>query len=133
MMKAECMLRTGRAGEAAVIVSALRARDFASNPSKAIVTAEKLMGNSCYVYGNANELGIITGDNGAAINFGGFFDELGWEFAAEAHRRQDMIRFGVFSTKKWLNHVPNGDDKKIFPIPLEELNKNPNLVQNPGY
>ncbi|MFN8135525.1 MAG: hypothetical protein U0Z17_09980 [Bacteroidales bacterium] len=65
---------------------------------------------------NADELGIVTGDNGAVIEFGGFPDELGWEFAAEAHRRMDLIRFGVFSTKKWLNHVPNGNDKKIFPI-----------------
>jgi starch-binding outer membrane protein, SusD/RagB family len=44
-----------------------------------------------------------------------------------------LIRFGVFSKRKWLNHVPNGDDKKIFPIPLEELNKNANLKQNSGY
>lgn len=133
MMKAECLLRTGRAGEAAAIVSEVRARAFKSNPSKAVVTASALIGNSKYVYGNADELGFVTGDDGATIQYGGFLDELGWEFAAEAHRRMDLIRFGVYSTKKWLNHVPNGNDKKIFPIPLEELNKNSKLTQNPGY
>lgn len=133
MMKAECMLRTGRAGGAATIVSEVRARAFTSNPSKAVVTGATLLGNSKYKYGNADESGIVTGDDGATIEYGGFLDELGWEFAAEAHRRQDLIRFGVFTTKKWLNHVPNGDDKKIFPIPLEELNKNSKLTQNPGY
>ena len=133
LMKAECMLRTGRSGEAASIVSEIRQRNFASNPSKAEVTAATLMGNSKYVFGTADEAGVVTGDNGVTIQFGGFLDELGWEFAAEAHRRQDLIRFGVFATKKWLNHEPNGNDKKIFPIPLEELNKNSKLVQNPGY
>jgi hypothetical protein len=133
MMKAECLLRLGSAADAADIVSQVRARAFRSNPEKATVTAEKLLGNSVYQYGNADENGVVSGDNGVAIQFGGMLDELGWEFAAEAHRRQDLIRFGVFSTKKWLNHVPNGDDKKIFPIPLEELNKNPNLTQNSGY
>src|SRR5450759_1869787 len=133
MMKAECMLRTGRANEAASIVSELRARAFTSNPAKAVVTGATLLGNSKYKYGNADESGIVTGDNGATIVYGGFLDELGWEFAAEAHRRQDLIRFGVFTTKKWLNHVPNGDNKKIFPIPLEELNKNSKLTQNPSY
>jgi len=132
-MKAECMLRTGRASEAASTVSEVRARAFTSNPAKAVVTGATLLGNSKYKYGNADESGIVTGDNGATIAYGGFLDELGWEFAAEAHRRQDLIRFGVFTTKKWLNHVPNGDDKKIFPIPLEELNKNSKLTQNPGY
>ena len=133
MMKAECLLRNGHADEAATIVTEIRGRAFKSNPAKATVTGAKLMGNSCYQYGNADENGVVSGDDGAAITYGGFLDELGWEFAAEAHRRQDLIRFGVFSTKKWLNHVPNGDAKKLFPIPLEELNKNPNLKQNDTY
>ena len=65
--------------------------------------------------------------------YGRFLDELGWEFAQEAHRRQDQIRFGVFTTKKWLSHRPNGDYRSLFPIPQDELNKNPNLTQNQGY
>jgi len=134
LMKAECMLRTGRAGEAANIVTEIRGRAFKSNPAKAIVTAEKLLGNSCYNYGTADENGVVTPD-GLTTQYGGFLDELGWEFAAEGRRRTDIIRFGVFTTRSWLNHVPLADeaDKIIFPIPKEEKNKNPNLIQNPSY
>jgi hypothetical protein len=44
-----------------------------------------------------------------------------------------MIRFGVYQTKSWYNHTPQGDHTTLFPIGLEELNTNPNLSQNPGY
>jgi hypothetical protein len=70
---------------------------------------------------------------GDDVKFGRFFDELGWEFAAEAHRRQDMIRFGVHQTKKWFNHSPQPQQRTLFPIPQNELDKNTNLKQNPGY
>ncbi len=133
MMKAECLLRTGHADEAAAIVTEVRTRDFKTNPAKAIVTGADLLKGSCYVYGYSLNGVISPIEGGADIAYGRFLDELGWEFAAEAHRRQDLIRFGVFSTKTWLNHKPNGATKKLFPIPQEELNKNPNLKQNPGY
>lgn len=135
MMKAECLLRTGDATGAAVLVSQVRARDFTgANASKAIVTGAKLLGNSVYQYGWC-EKNVITPDaNQTPILYGGFLDELGWEFACEAHTRQDLIRFGVFSTKTWVNHLPVVDGHtKLFPIPQSELNKNPNLKQNPGY
>jgi hypothetical protein len=90
------------------------------------------MEGSSYKYGLKNHL-RTTNEGGADIQFGRFLDELGWEFAAEGHRRQDMIRFGIFTRKSWLSHSPNGDSKSIFPIPLQELNKNPKLKQNPGY
>jgi hypothetical protein len=44
-----------------------------------------------------------------------------------------MIRFGVFTKKSWLSHKPNGDFRTLFPIPQDELDKNNNLKQNPGY
>jgi hypothetical protein len=61
-------------------------------------------------------------------------DELGWEFMAEAHRRQDLIRFGVFNTKAWF-YNPADHDKShdIFAIPQSQLDANPNLKQNDGY
>src|SRR5690606_39387694 len=72
---------------------------------------------------------------GADIQYGRFLDELGWEFTAEAKRRQDIIRFGVFQTKSWFNHSPhaNAQSRTLFPIPENELNKNSNLSQNQGY
>jgi hypothetical protein len=36
---------------------------------------------------------------GANIQYGRLLDELGWEFAAKGHRRQDMIRFWVYAIK----------------------------------
>jgi hypothetical protein len=132
MMKAECLLRTGDANGAAELVTQVRTRSFTSNQALATVTGAQLMEGSSYEYGLKNYL-QTTSEGGADIRYGRFLDELGWEFAAEGHRRQDMIRFGVFTRKSWLSHSPNGDDKILFPIPLQELNKNPKLKQNPGY
>ena len=33
------------------------------------------------------------------LEFGRLYDELGWEFVWEAHRRRDMIRFGLFTKR----------------------------------
>ncbi|WP_394706670.1 RagB/SusD family nutrient uptake outer membrane protein [uncultured Draconibacterium sp.] len=43
------------------------------------------------------------------------------------------MRFGVYQTKSWYNHTPQGEHTILFPIGESELNTNPNLVQNPGY
>lgn len=133
MMKAESLLRTGKSDEAAQIVSSVRARSF-NDPAKAKVTGIELMGNTTVKYGTLAKDGSIAdlGDQSPVI-FGRFLDELGWEFAAEARRRTDMIRFGVYQTKSWYNHTPKGVYTTLFPIGLEELNTNTNLKQNPGY
>jgi hypothetical protein len=132
MMKAECLLRTGHADEAAAIVSEVRARNFKNNPEKAVVTGAELMGGSTYDYGLRNHL-ESTEEGGADIQYGRMLDELGWEFCQEARRRSDMIRFGVFTKKSWLSHSPNGDYRALYPIPQSEIAKNSNLKQNPGY
>ena len=77
---------------------------------------------------------VQSGQDAAAVFLGGMYDEWGWEFALEGLRRQQMIRFGTFSTKNWFNHeaIPDGHTA-LFPIPLDVLNTNPNLKQNPGY
>ena len=53
--------------------------------------------------------------------------------AAEAKRRQDLIRFGVFHRKSWFSHKPSATFRNIFPIPANSLLTNTNLKQNPGY
>ncbi len=133
MMKAECLLRKGMADEAAALVTQVRMRNF-DNPDDAEVTGSELNQGSSYNYGLVKD-GILTvpAGGGADIQYGRFLDELGWEFAAEARRRQDLIRFGVFTTKSWLSHDPNGDYRTIFPIPEDELNTNNKLRQNDGY
>ena len=82
----------------------------------------------------ASQTPVQSGQDGTAVFLGGMYDEWGWEFALEGLRRQQMIRFGTFSTKNWFNHeaIPDGHTS-IFPIPLDVLNTNPNLKQNPGY
>ena len=136
MMKAEALLRTGRENEAAVLVSQVRERAFKTTPEKATVNGVDLLKGSGYNYGWQEKDGTVNGTNGGAdIPFGRFLDELGWEFTGEAHRRQDIIRFGVFQTKSWFNHRPHAkaQTRTLFPIPNDEINKNPNLDQNPGY
>lgn len=133
MMKAECLLRTGDAGGAAVIVTQVRQRNFNGNPAKAVVTGAQLMAGSSYPYGKKENGVMITNEGGADIQYGRFLDELGWEFEQEARRRQDLIRFNVFTRKSWLSKSPSPNTRRIYPIPQTELNKNSNLRQNPGY
>ncbi|HVU58687.1 MAG TPA: RagB/SusD family nutrient uptake outer membrane protein [Puia sp.] len=132
MMKAESLLRTGHADDAADLVTEVRQRDFKTAPSKATVTGAQLMGGSSYDYGLRNHL-TTTEEGGADIQYGRMLDELAWEFCQEARRRTDLIRFGVFTKKSWLSHSPNGDYRVLFPIPRTEIAKNSNLTQNPGY
>ena len=132
MMKAECLLRLGDADGAAALITEIRQRDFKSDPSKAVVTGTQLLMGSSYDYGLRNHL-TTTEEGGADIQYGRFLDELAWEFNQEARRRTDLVRFGVFTKKSWLSHSPNGDYRALFPIPKTEIDKNPNLKQNPGY
>ncbi|MDH6304194.1 hypothetical protein M2459_000922 [Parabacteroides sp. PF5-5] len=135
MIKAECLLRLGRdEQEAASIVSQIRARVF-DNPQKAKVTVDYLKGDTKIKYGTLdwdNNIDVL-GDQ-SPVYLGGLYDEYGFEFACEAQRRTHMIRFGTFSTKNWFNHTAVTDGHTaIFPIPLETLQANANLKQNPGY
>lgn len=61
-----------------------------------------------------------------------FLAERGREFFFEATRRQDLIRFGKY-TSPWSFKDQSSDTDQLFPIPVEQLNANKNLTQNPGY
>lgn len=133
LMKAESLLRTGYADEAAAIVTTVRERNFKLKPENAVVTGTELQGPTRLDYGLQNHLTPFTHDDVSDIQYGRMLDELGYEFCQEARRRTDMIRFGAFTTMSWLSHSPNGDYRKLFPIPRTEIAKNPNLSQNDGY
>lgn len=60
------------------------------------------------------------------------YDEIQRELAFECQSRTVMIRFGKF-TDQWWEKTITDPNKKLFPIPTNQLNGNPNLVQNPGY
>ena len=56
------------------------------------------------------------------------------EFVFENLRRTTNIRFGTYYQAWWEKPADPADHHTgIYPIPQEELNKNPNLKQNPGY
>lgn len=59
--------------------------------------------------------------------------ERGREFIFEGFRRDDLIRFGKFSTATWWDHTPSAAFRNTFPIPQVQRTLNENLAQNPGY
>ncbi|GHT33854.1 hypothetical protein AGMMS49574_20350 [Bacteroidia bacterium] len=132
LMKAECLLRTNQSGAGALVMQ-VRQRAFKDNPSKATVTDDQLKGNSAYHYGYVENYTVSEPGDQSPVLYGRMLDELGWEFAWELTRRRDLIRFGVFTTKSWLSHKPQGEYRTVFPIPERVLTSNPNLVQNPSY
>jgi hypothetical protein len=86
--------------------------------------------------------GNTTGNVTAAdVTLAFLLDERGRELYWEGHRRTDLIRFGQFTSGtyvwQWKGKVQNGIQtasyRDLYPIPINDLNANPNLVQNPGY
>jgi hypothetical protein len=67
--------------------------------------------------------------------------ERGRELLFEAHRRTDLVRYGLFTGNgylwAWKGGVVGGQSTattfNLFPLPAAELITNPNLTQNPGY
>ena len=131
MMKAECLMRLNKDG-AGELVTKVRQRAFKNNPEKAIVSDSDLEKGSFYDYGRRDTYSS-TSEGGADIKYGRFLDELGWEFMQEGRRRQDLIRFGVFTTKSWFSHDKSDKTKNLYPIPNAAMLTNSNLKQNPGY
>jgi hypothetical protein len=102
--KLEALWRLGRAGEMLNDVELQKIRTRAGMPpyQASDITAEELL------------------------------DEFGREFAWEARRRQDQIRFGVWGNA-WWNKPASGPTAKLFPLPQTALSNNSKLRQNPGY
>ncbi|MFT4759990.1 MAG: hypothetical protein ACI9XO_001707 [Paraglaciecola sp.] len=100
-----------------------------------LMKAEALLRN-----GNAGEATSIVNEirtkrmtsEFSTMNLEMLLDERGRELYWEAHRRQDLIRFGKF-LDAWENKPATGEERLLFPIPNTALATNPNLMQNPGY
>ncbi|HRN54960.1 MAG TPA: RagB/SusD family nutrient uptake outer membrane protein [Agriterribacter sp.] len=105
LMKAEALVRSGGDNaEATRLVNEIRERAF-DDPSKLK----------------------------SSVTLNDIYNERRFEFAWEMTTRQDMIRFGTY-----LNGVPGwrGPSQEkflLFPIPIEAMDANPKLIQNPGY
>ncbi|WP_031428192.1 RagB/SusD family nutrient uptake outer membrane protein [Flavimarina sp. Hel_I_48] len=116
LMYAEAHLRGGGGNRATALeyINALRTRAF---------------GNSS---GNISD-GDLT------LNF--LIDERSRELYWECVRRQDLIRFGLYSGGQYNWSYKGGPQsgtsipefRELFPIPDQSLSSNSNLTQNPGY
>jgi hypothetical protein len=67
-----------------------------------------------------------------ALTLDDIYNERGYELFAEASRRTDQIRFGKWN-QPWWEKSASEPFRALFPIPLQQINANPNLSQNPGY
>lgn len=87
-------------------------------------------------YGDSS--GVITAPQ-LTLDF--LLAERGRELLWEAHRRTDLVRYGLFTGNtyvwSWKGGVEAGTGtdprNNLYPIPANELIANPNLHQNPGY
>lgn len=75
------------------------------------------------------------------VNLQFIIDERSRELHWEGHRRQDLVRFGLYTggvyNWAWKGNGINGIAipayRKLFPLPAQSIAANPNLIQNPGY
>lgn len=111
LMVAEAYARMGNIATAQTMVNELRAiRGAAPITSLALVNST-----------DVNDPNTILAERGR---------ELYWE----SWRRQDLIRFGVFTLATDLRPADEDPVRNLlYPIAPDELLANPNLVQNPGY
>ncbi|HVI45123.1 MAG TPA: RagB/SusD family nutrient uptake outer membrane protein [Chitinophaga sp.] len=107
---AECRYRTGDKTGAAVLLNAVRQRNYPPGSSS------------------------LYNTDGSQLTDQEMLDEWGREFLVEARRRTDLVRWGVFHSGAWWDKKPDADDHTIiFPIGQNVLNAAPGLKQNPGY
>ena len=115
LMYAECVLRGGGGGNlgtAVDYVNELRER----------------------AYGDAS-------GNISSLDLNFILAERARELYWEAHRRTDLVRFGELTDGnyvwEWKGNVQAGITtagyRDLYPIPSNDLNANPNLIQNTGY
>jgi hypothetical protein len=122
LMKAEALFRKGTPALGLPLVNQIRAR-------AGLTDLTSLDGKVSF---------DMTGPDVAG---GELLNEMGREMFAEHNRRQDLIRWGLWtSNSKWTLPFNNVGDiiqsdpyRSLFPINRSKLAANKNLVQNPGY
>jgi len=60
-------------------------------------------------------------------------EERAWELGFEGHRRWDLLRTGTYLEKMAGVGVVADQKHLLYPIPINEIDVNPALEQNPGY
>jgi len=56
-----------------------------------------------------------------------------WELSFEGHRRWDLLRTGQYLTVMRAAGIAAEEHHLLYPIPQNEIDVNPELIQNPGY
>ncbi|NDV97083.1 RagB/SusD family nutrient uptake outer membrane protein [Dysgonomonas sp. 521] len=60
-------------------------------------------------------------------------EERGRELFMESWRRSDMIRFDKYNDPTIFKPYKSEEFRRLYPIPKDQIDANPNLKQNPGY
>jgi hypothetical protein len=122
-----------RLGEAYLIYAEAAVRGGGGDLGQALTYVNALRQRA---YGNTS--GNITA---AQLNLQFILDERGRELLWEAHRRTDLVRYGLFTGGNYIWSWKGGSAAgtatdahlNVFPIPATELVANPKLKQNTGY
>lgn len=88
-----------------------------------------------------NQVRARAGVGTLSLTLDNVIDERARELYHEGFRRQDLIRFGLFTTDKYLWEFKGGvqegkavdDHLNLYPIPSSDVNANGNMTQNPEY
>ncbi len=109
LMKAEAQYRNGDAAGALTTIN------------------QKINGVSIRSRANQPDFSVIE------MNPDGLLAERARELSWEGWRRNDMIRLGHYTDARIPEKAVSKNFRMLYPIPKSELDKNPYLVQNPGY
>lgn len=140
----------GQTDESYLPVSATKSFSDVDFPMIRLAEIYLIYAEACMNLGQANvalpyleELSERASVEGPAeINEEFLMAERARELMWEAHRRTDLIRYGLYESSAYLWPYKGGDSyagqafpgyRLIFPIPPTELAANDRLVQNPGY
>lgn len=96
---------------------------------KAECELNKTGGSVAIAKAEINELRTLAGASpfdDASVTLPNLLAERGRELWCEAHRRQDLIRFGTFKNS-WWEKAPDTEANYLFPIPQWAIDSNPNL------
>ena len=107
LIRAEAANELGNSAQAIADINTLRARVF--NPPQPIAPA------------------------GQQAIRDAILQERLFELTAEGKRRQDLIRFGKYTSGTWYAKTTSTPYRILFPIPQTQIETNPKLEQNPGY